>query len=103
MTHFPAQITTESGDPLADVEAWIERVMPTSGRLSSWHGGFDLPTEAGVRFNDLMMSKGTLGIKLSDGRFGKILVANYHQTWDINTHPDHGPAAVLFQGTGLLE
>lgn len=100
MTRFPAHITTEGGALLAEVEAWIEKVQ--RGSLYEWHGGFELPAAAKLGVNDLM-SSGTLGIKLSDGRSGKIFVTNLEQHWDIPTHPDNAPADVQFQGTGPLE
>ena len=90
MTSFASQITTESGDPLADVEAWIEKV-PGSSRLYEWHGGFEVPAGS-----DIGQTTPTFCIKLSDGREGKFNVTNYHPAID-------GPAYVEFQGTGPLE
>ena len=99
MTHFPAQIVTNGCALLADVEAWIEKTLRRG--MYEWHGGFEVPADAKISFN-VLTTQG-LGIKLSDGRSGDILVTNYDQTWDIHTDPNHAPATVRFQGTGPLE
>ena len=89
MTHFPAQIMSESGDLLADVKAWIDKTQ--SGDLYEWHGGFEVPTGS-----DIGPIMPRFGIKLSDGREGKFNVTKYHPAID-------GLAYVEFQGTGPLE